>query len=82
MRFLAALFLVVAALTSPVLAQLDTANVHLDEWKSSNIAWFLYNLGVVAVQEGDYSRGEAFCEESVGLGRQLGMKYFLDQCLA
>ena len=31
MRFLAALFLVVAALTSPVLAQLDTANVQRTE---------------------------------------------------
>ncbi len=37
MRFLAAPFLVVAALTSPVLAQLDTTNVNLDEWKSSNL---------------------------------------------
>jgi hypothetical protein len=31
MRFLAALFLVIAALTSPVLAQLDTANVQRTE---------------------------------------------------
>jgi hypothetical protein len=30
MRFLAAPFLVVAALTSPVLAQLDTANVRTE----------------------------------------------------
>jgi predicted ATPase/class 3 adenylate cyclase len=42
-----------------------------------NIAWFLYNLGVVAVHEGDYSRGKALCEESVALGRHLGMKNLL-----
>jgi hypothetical protein len=37
-------------------------------------AWFLYNLGVVAVHEGDPRRGKALCEERVALGRQLGMK--------
>jgi len=47
-----------------------------------NIAWFLYNLGVVAVHEGDYKRGKALCEESVTLGRQLGMKFLLANDLA
>ena len=47
-----------------------------------NIAWFLYNLGVVAVHEGDYKRGKALCEESVTLGRQLGMNFLLANDLA
>lgn len=47
-----------------------------------DIAWFLYNLGVVAVREGDHRRGKALCEESVALGRQFGTKYLLANVLA
>jgi predicted ATPase/class 3 adenylate cyclase len=49
----------------------------------ANIAWFLFNLGVVALQhEGDYSRGKALCEESAALSRELGLKELLAWDLA
>src|SRR5262249_34559213 len=38
-----------------------------------DVAWYLYNLGVVALHEGDASRGKALVEESVTLGRQLAL---------
>jgi predicted ATPase/class 3 adenylate cyclase len=46
------------------------------------IAWFLCNLGIIAVHEGEYNLGKALCEESVALGRQFGMKFLLATALA
>ncbi len=48
----------------------------------ANIAWFLLDLGIVALHESDYSRGKVLCEESVALGRELGLKELLAWALA